>query len=202
MRRFPFIALTVAVSLVLLSHARAQEGGEKPDPDFDAAKAVLKQYLDATLKAAEGRNPTPAQVSQKLAAVSKFIHPKTLALIADQEKRKVVTNALAVWHWAKADYWLKAVEVGEARKGPFGSIIVETQEKNWRVEEKGEDGEFEPASYLLAPVKGRWLIVDKRRNESFTDRAIKLGYRDYFEGAAAGAKPDKPVDKKPQADEE
>ncbi len=194
MRRMLFVALcALAVPAAAAEPAApaAPATEAKPDADVEAAKAVLKQYLDTLIKAAEGRKPTPAQVSGKLAGAKKFIHPKTLELIATQEKNKVVTNALAVWHWAEADYWLKEFELGDLKTSVLGTVVAETREKNWRVEEQGEDGEWELDSYLLAPVKGKWLIIDKRRNETFTEKAIKIGYKEYF-GEAKKEEPKKP----------
>lgn len=175
--------LVLVLSLCALSMpAGAQEPAA--DPESEAAKAVLKQYLDVLVKAGEGKKPKPADVAKKLQAAKKFVHPKTLELIAAQEKNKLVTIALAVWHHAKEDFWLKEYELGEVRKAAQGAVVVEVRERNWRVAEGGEDGEHEPTSYLLGKVSGKWVLVDKRRNETFSDSAIKAGYKGYFEEAA------------------
>lgn len=174
------------LALALASFAAPALAAEPASPpadataDIEAAKAVLKQYLDALVKAGEGRKPKPVEVSKKLQGAKKYVHPKTLELIAAQEKKKLVTNALAVWHHAKEDYWLKVYELDEGRAAQFGTVVIEAREKNWRVAEGGEDGEWEPTSYLMAKVKDRWLLVDKRRNETFSDSAIRIGYEDYF----------------------
>lgn len=156
------------------------------EADADQAKALLTQYLDTLVKASQGqpRKPKPMDVSNKLTAVKKMIHPKTLELIGAQEKKQVVTNGLAVWHWAKADYWLRQYELDKEKPieiGPMGTVLIQVKEKNWRVEEGGEDGEWEPTSYLLGRWQGKWYLVDKRRNETFTRDAIKMGYKGYFD---------------------
>jgi len=133
-------------------------------------------------------------VAKSLQAAKKLIHPKTLELIAGQEKKNLAANAmnaLAVWNHAKEDYWLKEYELGEMRKAEYGTVVVDVREKNWRVAEGGEDGEFESDSYLLAKVGAKWIVVDKRRNETFTDQGIKVGYKDLFD----------PSDKKQQNNE-
>ncbi|MFN7131814.1 MAG: hypothetical protein ACK4N5_07020 [Myxococcales bacterium] len=170
------LALVVAAPQVV----RAQEGGENV-AEAEEAKKVAKQYLDQVVKAAEGKKPKPADVSKKLTAVRKLIHPKTLELIAEQEKRKTVTVGVAVWHWAKNDYWLKEYELKDVKPGVNGTYIVETAEKNWRVEEGGEDSEPEQSSYLIGKHKGKWYVVDKRRNGTFDKGAIKRGYKGYFD---------------------
>jgi hypothetical protein len=62
----------------------------------------------------------------------------------------------------------------------MGTVVVETQEKSWRVEEQGVDADPELAAYLLYKQDGKWLIIDKRRNSTFTADAIKIGYKNHF----------------------
>jgi hypothetical protein len=194
--------LMLAVALIALPlAASAAEGpaaeADKPDPEIEGAKAVLKQYLDALVKAAEGKKPKPADVSKKLAGVKKFVHPKTLELIASQEKKNLVSNGLAVWVHAKEDYWLQEYTMEEARKALFGTVVIETKEKNWRVAEAGEDGEPEPTSYLLAKVAGKWLVVDKLRNGTFSNDGIKGGYKEFLDAGKKEPAPEtKPADVK------
>lgn len=178
MRRF---LLVVAMCCFALP-AFAEGADANQNADAESAKALLKDYLDATVKAAQGKKPKSAEVSKKLTVVKKYIHPKTLELIAQQEKRQVVTNALAVWHWAKNDYWLTEYEIREVNPAVNGTFVAEVSERNWRVEEGGTDGEMEPTSYLIGKHKGKWILFDKRRNTSFTKDAIIIGYKDYFEG--------------------
>jgi hypothetical protein len=193
MRRDLIVAALCFLSVPAFAEEPAVEGSEESAPELAEAKSFLKQYLDTIVKAAQGqgRKTKPADVSKKLRASSKLIHPKTLELIAQQEKNKVVTNALATWHWAKNDYWLMEYEITEAKKSVLGTVIIDTMEKNWRVEEGGEDGEPEPASYLLSKQDGKWLLIDKRRNSSFTDDAILVGYKGYFPGKHEAQKPTK-----------
>jgi len=185
------LSLVLAVSCLSLP-AFAQGEAEKPDPELESAKTVLKQYLDFLVKSSEGKKPKPADVAKKLQGAKKFLHAKTLEFIAGQEQKKLVTNALAVWVHAKEDFWLREYEIGELRKGVLGTVAIEARERNWRVAEGGEDGEHEPTSYLLGKVNGKWLLVDKRRNETFSDAAIKAGYRDYFEAEKKEPKKEEP----------
>jgi len=197
------LRLLLAAALILPLTARAAEppaDADKPDPELAAAKAVLKQYLDTLAKSAEGKKPVPAEVAKKLQGAKKFIHPKMLELIAGQEKKSMATLALAVWDHAKDDYWLMSYDLGDAHSAALGAVVVDAKEKNWRVQEAGEDGDPEPTSYLLCKSGGKWLVIDKRRNETFTNDAIKMGYKEYFDAAKpADAKPAdaKPADAKP-----
>ncbi len=193
MRRTLLIPLAVALAAPVVTPvpARAEEAAEK-SADVEQAKKVAVEYLDTLVKGAAGKKPKPAEVSKKLASAKKFIHPKTMDLIKDQEKRKLVTVGVAVWHWAKNDYWLTEYEITEVRaSGVNDTVVVEANEKNWRVEEGGEDSEPEQASYLLGKHEGKWYVVDKRRNGTFDKQAIRLGYKGYFdaEKKAEAAKP-------------
>ena len=112
------LLLVIALSCFATPAAFADGAGQEQsqsEADVEKAQAVLKQYLDTLVKAAEGRKPKPAEVSKKLTAARKFIHPKTLELVAQQEKNKVVANAMAVWYWARNDYWLRHYEITEAK---------------------------------------------------------------------------------------
>ncbi len=165
--------------------AQDERAVAEPTPEeYAEAKAVLTDYLDTLVKASKGqpRKPKVAEVSKKLMGAKRLIHPKTLEVIADQEKRKVVASPLAVWHHAKADYWLTSYEFGSSQNGPLGTILFEVKEKNWRVQEGGEDGEYETSNYMLGRQKGKWYVADKRRNGTFLKSAILLGYRGYFDG--------------------
>ncbi|HEY3449469.1 MAG TPA: hypothetical protein VGK67_24150 [Myxococcales bacterium] len=199
MRRLMLVLALSALSVPAFAQDPAAADTAKPDPEVDAAKAVLKQYLDSLVKAGSVKKPKAADVAKSLQAAKKFIHPKTLELIAGQEKKNLAANAmnaLGTWNHAKEDYWLKSYEIGEARKAEFGSVVVDVSEKNWRVAEGGEDGEFESDSYLLTKVGAKWVLVDKRRNETFTDKAIKVGYKEYFDAG------EKKEEKKEPAKEE
>jgi len=101
---------------------------DKPDPEVEQAKAILKQYLDGLVKAAEARSPSRGR-RQEATGAKKFIHPKTLELITSQEKKNLVTNGLAVW-CSQEDYWLMEYTLEEARKATLGAVVVEAKEKN------------------------------------------------------------------------
>lgn len=185
MRRLMLVLALSGLCVPAFAQDPAAADPAKPDPEVEAAKGVLKQYLETLVKAGTVKGkPKAADVAKSLQVAKKFVHPKTLELIAGQEKRNLAANAmdaLAVWNHAKEDYWLKSYELGDARKAEFGSVVVDVQEKNWRVAEGGEDGEFENDSYLLAKAGKGWVVVGKRRNETFNDKAIKVGYKDYFD---------------------
>lgn len=175
------LLLAASLCLLALPAVAAEEAAEKGDPQAEKAKALVKQYLDQVAKAGEGKKPKPSDVSKKLTAVKKLIHPKTLELIAEQEKKKNVTVSLAVWHYAMTDYWMKSYELGEVKPGANGTYVVAAEEKNWRVQEGGEDEEAEPTSYLVGQYKGKWFITDKLRNGTFDDQSIKVGKKGYFD---------------------
>lgn len=183
MRRSLLLTLSLALAApsFVASTARAEDAAEEKNADVEEARKVAETYLEALVKAAEGRKPTPATVSRKLAATRKFIHPKTLEVIKDQEKRKLVTIGVATWHFAKSNYWLSEYEIKAVKPAVDGTVVVETAEKNWLVEEGGIDSEPEQSSYLLGKHGGKWYVVDKRRNGTFDKNAIRLGYKGYFD---------------------
>ncbi len=174
------ILIAIALCSFAVPALAEEPADTEANPALEEARSFLKGYLDELVKARAGRKPKPAEVAKKLRATKKQVHPKTLELIADQEKKQVVTNALAVWHWAKADYWLEEYEITGAKEAAMGTVVVETQEKSWRVEEQGVDADPELAAYLLYKQDGKWLIIDKRRNSTFTADAIKIGYKNHF----------------------
>lgn len=186
------ILLALAAVTLFAAPAFAEESADQADADprLEEARSFVKAYLDELVKARQGRKPKPAEVSRKLRASKKHVHPKTLELIAQQEKNGVVTNALAVWHWAKNDYWLEEYEIDTAKSAVLDTVVVETREKSWRVEEQGVDAEPELAAYLLYKQDGKWRIIDKRRNSSFTKDAIKIGYKNYFPEPSEAPKKD------------
>jgi hypothetical protein len=175
--------LLATVLLFATPAARAEDAPAEaqPNPEAEAAKKLVKQYLDLLAKAGEGKKPRSADVAKKLEAAKKLIHPKTLELIAEQQKRKTVTIGLAAWYFAKDEYYLKSYELQDVKVGALGTFVIEASERNWRVQEGGEDAEPEPASYLVGPFKGKWFIADKKRNETFNDKGIKAGYKGYFD---------------------
>jgi hypothetical protein len=154
-------------------------GAIENDEDTQAAKKVLTEYLDLVAK-------------KKYDPAKKLVHPKTLEVIAGIKKRLgSEQHAMAPQYWAKTDFYLKSYTLKASSKHLYGTIAFEASEKNFRVQEKGEDAEGEQTSYLLGKKDGKWLVTDKKTNGTFDDKSIKFDYKGYFDESA-----------KPQADAE
>jgi hypothetical protein len=175
---------TAAAAVLLLaaipSLARAQ-GTEAPGgapsavvtadselPGAKAAKELVQRYL-AAVKA------------KKWVEVKRFLHPGTVAAIAERKKRLGrEDHPMAPWFHEKVDSWLKDFKVLSAQPAPLDTFVVETSEDNYQVEERGV-AEGERASYLVGKKDGRWYVVDKKRGETFTRDSVKLGYKGWFD---------------------
>lgn len=180
MRHALLATLACFVGLLALD-ARAQgtEGpgstapAAAPAPDTDtpeakAAKELVTTYLNAVK-------------AKKWAEAKKLTHPKTIAAIAERKKRLgEEQHPMAPWYHEKVNYWLQAYKLVGATLGPSGTIIVETSEDNFQVEDKGV-AEGEMATYLVGKTGGKWYVVDKKRGETFTKDSVKLGYKGWFE---------------------
>ncbi|MGV3621133.1 MAG: hypothetical protein ACO1OB_09970 [Archangium sp.] len=137
-------------------------------PEAKAAKELVQKYLTAVK-------------ARKWADAKKFLHPKTLEAIAERKKRLgKEDHPMAPWFHEKVDYWMKDFKVGAASTAPLGTIIVETTEDNFQVEEKGL-AEGERSAYLVGKQGGKWFVVDKKRGETFTKDSVKLGYKGWFD---------------------
>jgi hypothetical protein len=147
-------------------------GDKIPDePDIKEAQKVLTQYLDLVTK-------------KKWKDAAKLVHPKTTEVIAGIKKRiGKEQHPMAPQYWAKDDFFLKEYKLENAGRHLYGTIAFDTLEKNFRVQEKGLDAEGEQTSYLLGKKGGKWLVVDKKNNNTFDDRSIKFEYRGYFDDA-------------------
>jgi len=153
------------------------------DADTAAAKKVLVEYLDLVVK-------------KKWDAAKKSVHPKTLEVIAGIKKRLgKEQHDMAPQYWAKDDFYLKSYTIDGSAKHMYGTISFDVKGKNYRVQEKGEDADPEPTSYLLGKKDGKWLVTDKKTNGTFDDKSIKYDYKGYFDGTSA------PEAKKDPADE-
>lgn len=183
------------IAALAFSPAAARAEGE-----VEAAKKAVTEYLEA-VKDAAPKQPTYDKKG-KLAPVGKvdpkkyeparkLTAPRTLDDLAALQKRtKDQKHSMAPWAWAQKDHFIIGYELGEAREAPKGAVVVTTKEKYFRVEEGGVDGEAEGDAYLVGPVKGKWLIVDKKTNGDFTDDAIKIGYKGYWDETKAAPKPE------------
>ncbi len=168
------LALTFILSTAAL--AQGTEGpadAPKSAADADtaeakAAKELVKQYLTAVK-------------AKKWADAKKLIHPQTVAAIADRKKRLgKEEHAMAPWAAEKTEYWMKEFKITGARVGPLGTIIVETSEDNFQVEEKGL-AEGDVANYLVGTKDKKMYVVDKKRGEGFPTDSIKIGYKGFFD---------------------
>ena len=166
---------TLLVSALLLSlPAFAQAEPEKvpeaaaESPSVKEATQVLTQYLTAVK-------------AKKWADAKKLVHAKTLANIAERKKRLgKEDHAMAPWALEKTDYWMKDYRLGKAHEGPMGTVLIETSEDNFQVEEKGV-AEGDAATYLLGKSGGKWFVVDKQRGGGFSDDSIKIGFKGWFD---------------------
>jgi hypothetical protein len=180
MRHALFATLVCFVGLLALD-ARAQ-GTEGPGstasaaapaadadtPEAKAAKELVTQYLNAVK-------------AKKWADAKKLTHPRTIAAIAERKKRLgEEKHPMAPWYHEKVNYWLKDYKLTGAKPGWGGTIIVETSEDNYQVEDKGI-AEGEMATYLVGKTGGKWYVVDKKRGETFTRDSVKLGYKGWFD---------------------
>lgn len=170
--------LVTASLLSSLTFAQGTEGpaaepvaaatADSDAPEAKEAKALLQKYLTAVK-------------GKKWAEAKKWLHPKTVAAIAERKKRMgKEDHPMAPWYHEKADFWLKDFKVGAASQAALGTIMVETTEDNFQVADRGL-AEGEKAAYLLGKKDGKWYVVDKKRGEIFTNSSIKLGYRGWFD---------------------
>ncbi len=137
-------------------------------PDAKAAKELVQKYLTAVK-------------AKKWADAKKLLHPKTLEAIAERKKRLgKEDHPMAPWFHEKVDYWMKDFKVGAASAAPLATIVVETTEDNFQIEDKGV-AEGERAAYLVGKKDGKWFVVDKKRGETFTKDSVKLGYKGWFD---------------------
>lgn len=179
--------LRMSVLLVLTMAVKGfAQGTEGPSTPAAEAVADMKSPEAAAAKDLVGKYLTAVK-AKKWADAKKFLHPKTLAAIAERKKRLgKEDHPMAPWYHEKVDAWLKDFAVVSASNGANGTFIVETTEDNFQVEDKGL-AEKEPASYLVGKKDGKWYVVDKKRGESFTNDSIKLGYKGWFDAVPAPA---------------
>lgn len=151
------------------------------DADTQAAKQVLTQYLDLVVK-------------KKYDAAKKLVHPKTLEVIAGMKKRTgKEQHNMAPQYWAKDDFRVTKYALENATKHRWGTIAFDVKETDYRIQEKGED-EGNQVSYLLGKKDGKWLVVDKKLNNTFDDQSIKYDYKGYFDAGDKKADAEKPAD--------
>ena len=177
------LAVLVALSLSSLVFAQDAAPAEAESAELKAGKELLTNYLTAVK-------------AKKWADARKLLHPKTIDSIAERKKRMgKEDHPMAPWFHEKISYYLKEFKVGAASLAPLGTVMVETTEDNYQVEDKGmANGEV--AAYLVGKKDGKWFVVDKKRGEVFTKDSVTLGYTGWFDpanGAAGGDSPGKPA---------
>jgi len=137
-------------------------------PEAKEAKDLVTRYLTAVK-------------AKKWADAKKLLHPRTIEAIAERKKRMgKEDHPMAPWFHEKVSYYLKEFKVGAASLAPLGTVVVETSEDNYQVEDKGM-ANGEPAAYLVGKKDGKWFVVDKKRGETFTKDSVKLGYKGWFD---------------------
>lgn len=65
---------------------------------------------------------------------------------------------------------------------------MQTTEDNYQVEEKGM-AEGDKASYLVGKKDGKWYVVDKKHDETFTADSVKIGYKGWFDKVPKAEEP-------------
>src|SRR5687768_6988895 len=126
------IALILSTSSVLAQGDAFPAEAESPTkssgpqtPETKQAKELVTRYL-AAVKA------------KKWADAKKLLHPDTIKAIAERKKRLgKEDHPMAPWFHEKSSYFLKEFKVGDARSAANGSVIVESSEDNFQVQEKG-----------------------------------------------------------------
>jgi len=170
----PFAPAALAAVLLFSVPAAAEDS-----PDEANASALLGKYL----KAVQAR---------KWADALKFVHPGTVKAIAERKKRNA-THPMDPKAFEKTEYYLKAFRVGAVKPSAAGTFVVEVSEDNFQVEEKGL-AEGDAATYLVGKQDGKWFVVDKKRNETFTSDSIKYGYKGFFDKVEKPAEAVAPAD--------
>lgn len=91
---------------------------------------------------------------------------------------------MAPWYWAKEVFLLTDWKLESVNERYGGTIEINTTETTYRVEEDGFE-EGGAASYLAGKKDGKWYVVERRGGGGgFTEDAIRLGMRDYFDAPA------------------
>jgi len=142
---------------------------EKPaDKGAAAATQVVSDYLGAVK-------------AKKWDAAKKFLHPKTLAAIAEIKKRRgVEDHELAPW--AKlGEQYMTAFETAEPVANAKGAYVVPSTESVFSVEDKGtEDGV--KAEYLVLSLHGKSYVAARRLGENeFDAKLLPTVYKGWFD---------------------
>ena len=88
---------------------------------------------------------------------------------------------MAPWYWAKEDFLLTDWKVKAVEKAALGTVVVETLEDTYRVEEDGF-ANGDDASDIVGKYQGKWYVVDRHGGGGgFSETAIKVGLKGYFD---------------------
>ncbi|AKU91044.1 hypothetical protein [Vulgatibacter incomptus] len=122
---------------------------------------------------------------QKWADLKKLTHPMTTDEIATAKKNLgEERHAMAPWYWAKDTYLLTDWKLENVEDAALGTVVINTTEKSYRVEEDGIE-EGEEASYLVGKKQGKWFVVDRRGGGGgFDATSIKIGKKGFFDEPA------------------
>ncbi len=181
-------ALIGLLALALAAPASADDVAEATADDQAEAKKSLTEFLEAAIAGVK---------SKKWDGAKRHVHPKRLEAIATDAKLRggPEKHGLAPWGAVKELYLTKFEVTGTSPSGQ-GAVVIATTEEHYSVEDKGVDEGVE-AEYLLVPIEGRWLIVDRRLGKGqFPASKVAASYRGYFAGEYELPKePEKPVRK-------
>jgi hypothetical protein len=156
------LSFAVLAALCVALPAAAEESPEA------AASELVGRYLKKVRE-------------KKWADALKFVHPGTVKAIAERKKRLGrEDHPMAPKTFEKTEFYLKAFKLGAVKPSASGTFVVEVSEDNFQVQEKG-DSYGDAATYLVGKLDGKWYVVDKKRNESFTADSIKYGYKGFFD---------------------
>jgi hypothetical protein len=158
-------SLVLAAALLVPTLALAEEA---ETADVKAARELVTKYLTAVK-------------AKKWPDAKKLIHPRTIEAIAERKKRLgKEEHPMAPWFHEKVTYYMKEFKITDAKPAANGTVVVETSEDNYQVEDKGM-AEGEMASYLVGKKDGKWFVVDKKNQETFNADSIKIGYKGWFD---------------------
>lgn len=158
--------------LALVLAGTATHAQEAQTPDEKAAHDLVQKYLTAVK-------------AKKWADAKKLLHPKTLEAIAERKKRLgKEDHPMAPWYQEKVESWLKEFRITAVAPSALGTVVVETSEDTFQVQEKGL-AEGEKSAYLVGKKDGKLYVVDRKRGGSFPESSVKIGYKGWFDKVEA-----------------
>lgn len=148
---------------------RTEENCKDLEGDKLEGCRIVGQYLDLWKQ-------------QKWGEAKKLIHPRTIETIARTKKNiGMERHGMAPWYWAKEDFLLTDWKVQSVETAALGTVIVNTVEDTYRVEEDGFASGDE-SSYIAGKYEGKWYVADRHGGGGgFSETAIKVGMKGYFD---------------------